>query len=336
MGDHTDYHDGLVLPVAIDLSIALTSRQTEDGRIRLRSSEMPDARDTIDIAADGSDDPPGLWPAWGRYIAGVTRELAKLGRDPVGIEGVIDSAVPPGAGLASSAALEVCCALALCDAAGLELEARELAAACMRAEGIAGGIRPGIMDQLVCLLGQENHALLIDCRTLDIEPIEIPPGIAILIAHSGVPRALEDTRYGELREAGERVAAELGLPSLRDADPALVADNPIGRHVTSENRRVTETAVALRRGDLDRLGELFAESHASLRDDLEVGIPELDATVDALLAAGAAAARMTGGGFGGSVVALCDERKAAQIVLATRATRVKPSAGALAGLTGTG
>jgi galactokinase len=335
MGDHTDYHDGLVLPVAIDLQIALTSRQTDDGRIRIRSSEMPDARDTIDIAADGSDDPPGLWPAWGRYVAGVTRELAALGREPVGIEGVLDSAVPPGAGLASSAALEVCCGLALCDAAGLELEARELAAACMRAEEIAGGIRCGIMDQLVCLLGQDGCALLIDCRTLDIEPIQIPPGIAVLVAHSGVPRALEDTRYGELREAGERVAAELGLPSLRDADPALVADNPIGRHFTSENRRVTETAVALRKGDLDRLGELFAESHASLRDDLEVGIPELDATVDTLLAAGASAARMTGGGFGGSVVALCEERKAAQIVLATRAMRVKPSAGALAGVTGT-
>ena len=160
------------------------------------------------------------------------------------------------------------------------------------------------MDQLSSVAGVAGCALLIDCRSLEFEPIPLPDELAIIVVHSGLPRALEHSAYAERRAACEAVAARLGLAALRDASPEQVADEPRARHVVSENARVLESAEALRRGDLDKLGSLMSASHASLRDDFEVSTPELDALVAALGRAGATGARLTGAGFGGCVVAL--------------------------------
>jgi galactokinase len=309
IGDHTDYNEGFVLPAAIDLETRVRGRRRDDGIIRLRSLGSE-----VEIR-DGAD-PRTVEPAWGRYVAAVAGALAARGRPPVGIDADVSSTVPVGAGLSSSAALEVSVALALCDAAGFELPALELALACQEAEQVARGVPTGIMDQLSSIAGRARCALLIDCRSLDVEPIALPKELAIIVVHSGVERALERSAYAERRAACERVAAALGLRSLRDATPEQVADEPRARHVVSENARVLAFADALRRGDVDAVGPLLDASHASLRDDFEVSTPELDALTAALRGAGALGARLTGAGFGGCAVALapCEdaERVAAE------------------------
>ena len=307
MGDHTDYNEGFVLPAAIDLDCLLAAAPRTDGRVTVRSL---DAGGLVDVPADGSADPPRVEPPWGRYVAGVVRALAERGRAPVGIDAVVASTVPAGSGLASSAAFEVACALALADAAELELSRRDLALACQEAEQAATGVRTGIMDQLASLAGVESCASLIDCRTLDAVPIPLSEELALVIVHSGRARRLDESAYEQRRDASEAAARALGLPALRDATPAQVADDPLARHVVSENARVLATARALVAGDTDALGRLFAESHASLRDDYAVSTPELDALVRALLDAGALGARLTGAGFGGCVVALSDRSRA--------------------------
>src|SRR3954468_10912440 len=283
IGDHTDYNDGFVLPAAIDLECVVRATPRDDGKVAVRW-------------LDGDDGD--------RYAAAVRAELAALGRPDVGIDGEVTSTVPIGAGLSSSAALEVALAVALCDAAAFPAAPEAIARACQRAEQRATGVPCGIMDQLASVAGRAGCALLIDCRSLQTDPIPLPESLAIVVVHSGLPRALEHSAYAEGRAACEAVAARLGLPALRDATLEQVADEPRARHVVSENARVVEAAEALRRGDVDRLGSLMSASHASLRDDFEVSTPELDALVDALGRAGAVGARLTGAGFGGCVVAL--------------------------------
>ena len=317
IGDHTDYNEGFVLPVAIDLGCVVRSKRRADGIVRVRSE---DADGEVELAADGGTDPAALDVAWGRYAAGVVRTLAKRGRPAVGMDAVVSSTIPLGAGLSSSAALEVALALALCDAAGFELPLLELAVACQEAEVVATGVPCGIMDQLASLAGKHNHALLIDCRTLEVEPIRMPPRLAVLILHSGVSRTLVGSAYAERREACEEVAARLGLASLRDATAEQVADEPRARHVISENARVLAAARALEAGNVAVLGPLLNESHASLRDDFEVSTPELDALVEALRGAGAVGARLTGAGFGGCVVGLA-ARDQADLIVETAAGR---------------
>ncbi|MHB1244497.1 MAG: galactokinase [Gaiellaceae bacterium] len=317
IGDHTDYNDGFVLPVAIDLGCTVRARPRTDGVVRLRSL---DVEGEVELAADGSTLPGDVPQPWGRYAAGVVGTLAERGRPAVGIDAVISSTIPLGAGLSSSAALEVALALALCDAAGLELPRVELALACQQAEQVATGVPCGIMDQLASLAGRHNHALLIDCRTLEVEPIRLPPRLAVLIVHSGVSRELVDSAYAERRESCATIAALLGVPALRDATPGQVADEPRARHVVSENARVLEAARALEDGDVDALGPLLDASHQSLRDDFEVSTPELDALVKALRDAGALGARLTGAGFGGCVVGLAG-RDAADRIVETAAGR---------------
>ncbi len=160
------------------------------------------------------------------------------------------------------------------------------------------------MDQLASVAGRDGCALRVDCRTLEVEPVEIPREVAILVVHSGLPRQLEESAYAERRRVCEETAAALGLRALRDATPEQVADIPHARHVVSENARVLAATEALVLGDLPELGRLFVESHVSLRDDYRVSTPELDALVEELVAAGAAGARLTGAGFGGCVVAV--------------------------------
>jgi galactokinase len=209
----------------------------------------------------------------------------ELGLD-VGFEGTIESTVPSGAGLSSSAAVEVAIAGALCAAAGVRPEALELAEACRRAEEKASGVPCGIMDQAASVLGRAGYALLLDCGALVYEHVPLPDELVLVVLDSGVRRSLCDGRYADRRrevEAGE---------------PKRI------RHVESENGRVHESVDALRDGDLERLGRILLEGHRSLRDDFEVSIPELDALVDRAVAAGAFGARLTGAGFGGCVLAL--------------------------------
>ena len=313
MGDHTDYNEGFVLPATIDLDCLVAARRRADGRIVVRSLDVDSADGVVEVAADGSDEPAEVEPTWGRYIGGVVRELAGLGRPPVGVDAVLSSSVPQGSGLSSSAALEVACGVMLCALAGFEAARAELAAACQRAEHVATGVPCGIMDQLSSLEGVAGAALLIDCRSLEVRSVSLPRGVQILAVHCGLPRALVGSAYAERRAACEAAAYSLGLRALRDAAPQNVADNPFARHVVSENARVLETVRALETGDLEALGPLFAASHASLRDDFRVSTPELDALVRALVEAGALGARLTGAGFGGCAVALARSGEAREI-----------------------
>ena len=299
IGDHTDYNEGFVLPLAIDRWCVVAAREAPTVCVR-----SLDVGETVEVAADGSTSPETAPPGFGRYVAAVVRELAVLGRPTTGIEAVLASDVPLGSGLSSSAALEIACAVALAGAADWEPDALELANACRAAEELATGVAGGIMDQLVSLAGRAGHALLIDCRSLEVTPVRLPDDLAVTAVHSGLSRTLAGSAYAERRAACEALARELGLASLRDATLEQVGDDPLGRHVVTENARVLDAAHALEEGDLSRLGRLLDESHASLRDDFRVSTPELDALVEELTAAGAAGARLTGAGFGGCVVAV--------------------------------
>jgi galactokinase len=307
IGEHTDHTDGLVLPAAIDRGLTLTATLGGD-RIHLTSDDAPEA---VDVAADGSEVPPA---GFGRFVAAVAAELAAVGRRPVGLRGSLTSDLPQGAGLSSSAALEVVVATALLAADGeVEVAPLDLAALCRRAEHRAVGVPSGLMDQAASILGRAGHAVLLDCGTLEHELVPVPADHTLLIMDSGVRRRLESSGYA--RRTEELAAA---LPVLAGRRPADIATDEHGtlldgledvparrlRHVVTENARVRETVDALRDGDLDAVGRLFAASHASLRDDFEVSIPQLDHLVALAVDAGATAARMTGGGFGGAAIAL--------------------------------
>ncbi|HZQ81496.1 MAG TPA: galactokinase family protein [Gaiellaceae bacterium] len=280
IGDHTDYNDGFVLPIAIELDCRVHGRAT-DGELRLRW-------------ADGGDENSAR-------IAAAVRERLEL---TAGLDADVHSTVPMGSGLSSSSALAVALGCAFAAAAGRDVEPRELARACQAAETDATGVPGGIMDQLTSVLARADHALLIDCRSLEVEQIPIPAGLGIVAVHSGLPRTLAGSAYAERRAACEATARRLGLAALRDATAEQVADDPFARHVVSENARVLAAAEALRTGDLEALATAVRASHASLRDDYEVSTPELDVLVAALEDAGALGARLTGAGFGGCVVAL--------------------------------
>ncbi|MTV26696.1 galactokinase [Nitriliruptoraceae bacterium ZYF776] len=306
IGEHTDHTDGLVLPVAIDRAVTCTASVGGD-RIRLHS--LP-AGGEVDVAADGSESPAG---GWGRYVAAVAAELAALGRPPVGIKGSLESDLPQGAGLSSSAALEVAVGLALVAAADFELDPLVLAAACRRAERRAVGVPSGILDQAACLLGRAGHAVLLDCADLRHRPVPLLPDHALIIIDSGVRRELASSGYGQ--RSRELAGALPVLDGRRPADvdpsevPELIASLPPVparrlRHVVTENARVREAVAAFEARDETTIAASFAASHASLRDDYEVSIHALDLLVELAMSAGATAARLTGGGFGGSVVAL--------------------------------
>ena len=280
-----------MLPAALDLGIRIDA--VAAGGITLRTGIR---RDPIELPADGGavEDASD----WGRYVAAVAIELGRLGRPPVGVDGRIRSTLPMGAGLSSSAALEVAVATALCAVAGFELEPLALAQAAQRAELRAVGVPCGILDQAASVLGRAGHAILIDTGTLEHEAIPLPQGIALLIVDSGVRRSLEHSGYADRRR------------ELEAGHEARV------RHVESENRRVAESAEILREPGVPRLaelGRLFRASHESLRDDFEVSTPELDLLVDLAYEHGALAARMTGGGFGGSIVALAAKAEAERL-----------------------
>lgn len=317
IGDHTDYNDGYVLPLAIDRDCLIAFAARDEARVRVQSLDVPDS--TVDLDASGRDDPAAVEPAWGRFVAGAIAALADRGRAPAGMDAVVASTVPVGSGLSSSSALSVALTLALATAAGFELDLVPMAQSALDGEVRATGVPGGLMDQLTALFGRRDHALLIDCRALTVEPIQLPGTHAVLVVHSGLPRTLAGSAYAERRHRCEEVATQLGVPALRDAILDQVRDEPIARHVVTENARVLEFAGALRAGDTDRLGPLLLASHASLRDDYEVSTPELDLAVELLVEHGAAGARLTGAGFGGCVVALVEQPRAADVAAKTLA-----------------
>jgi galactokinase len=315
IGGQVDYHEGLVVSMAIDRDVTVEAAARDDALITASSRYF---EGTVEIAANGDDDPARIEPAWGRLVAGVACVLAEAGRPATGADLAITSNVPIGAGLSSSAAFEVACALALCDAAGFAIEARTLTLAAQRAEHIATGVPCGIQDQTASVYGRADHAIFLDCRSLAVEHVPLPSELRVLVVHCGVARHLEATPYAQRRAESEQVAAQLGLRVLRDATLEQVCDLPRGRHVVTEIQRVRAFADALRTGDLDALGPLMLASHASSRDYMQVSIPELDTLVECLVGAGAHGARLTGAGFGGCVVALVDTSAAAAV--AERAT----------------
>ncbi len=322
IGEHTDYSGGLVLPVAVDLGVTVTGR-AGGAAIRLRSLALSES---VELGCDGVA--RGTLAGWARYVAAVARLLHARGRPPVGIDATIGSTVPIGAGLSSSAALTVAVGLALCRAAGFDLPPLELARIAQAAEQLAVGVPCGLMDPATSLLGRRGNALLLDCGTEEHRLVPLPPGLAIVVLDSGVRRSLEHSGYAARRAELERgVAAIGGRPPASltvaqvEAEARAAGVDDVAarrlRHVVSENERVRRCVAALEDPggpDLATLGTLFREGHESLRDDFEVSIPELDLLVDLAYESGAVAARMTGGGFGGSIVALAEAGRASSLV----------------------
>ena len=298
MGDHTDYTGGFVMPMAVDLGTTVEGERGGDW-VRLFSDiSAADAEVPLDIA-----DPRDVVPEWARYVAGVVSVI----RPDAGFSGRALTTLPVGAGLSSSAALEVGVALAL----GFEGSKLDLALACQEAEQRATGVPCGVMDQLASAAGVAGHALLIDCTTLEVEPVPMPPDVEVVVMHSGQPRALANSEYAKRRAACE--AAEAIIGPLRDAtleDAAGIEDLRLrvrARHVISENARVKRFAEALRAGRMDECGALMVDSHVSLANDFEVSTDKLDLLVGSLTARpGVFGARLTGAGFGGCVVALAE------------------------------
>ena len=311
IGEHTDYSGGLVLPIAIQYGIRLEAAPAEHW-ITLESEGYGGAET---VAADGSG-PRAR--GWARYVQAVAAELGEAGRPAIGLTGTISSDLPPGAGLSSSAALEVAVGLALCAVADFELEPLELALLCQRSELRAVGVPCGILDQAACLLGSGERAILLDCDSLEHRLIPVPPDVGLVIVDSGVPRSLEDTAYAERRSELEHALRLVGVARSTDVETDALEgldDIPMRRlrHVVSENERVRRFAAALEAEDLVTAGAVLDESHKSLRDDYNVSIPELDLLVELAADAGAIGARLLGGGFGGSVLVITHASHAEQI-----------------------
>jgi galactokinase len=314
-----DYTEGFVLPFALGVGVTAAAARRTDRRITLASRQQG----TEPILLDIDTLEPGSVPGWAAYPAGVAWALRQAGHLAKGADIAIDADLPAGAGLSSSAALECATALALTELHQVPVPRPELAALARRAENDFAGIPSGIMDQIAALLSRAGHALLLDCRTCTGTLVPLDPaaaGLALLVIDTRAPHALGDGRYAERRRACERAASALQVRSLRDvtvgqltrlsSDPSL---QRLAGHVLAEQRRVLNAAGLLRAGDQASLGPLLTASHHSLRDRFQFSWPQADEAVAAAIEAGAKGARMTGGGFGGSVIALVPAKAAAQI-----------------------
>jgi galactokinase len=340
IGEHTDYNDGFVLPIAIDRSVLVAACVREDRTVRLRAVDLGAG---VCFALDNIvyDEQQ----RWSNYQRGVATVLEERGFALPGVDVAFASDVPIGAGLSSSAAIEVSMAVMWQTAAGFDLPRPELALLCQRAENTFVGVNCGIMDQFISSLGQEQAALLIDCRSLEHKAVSLPRGVAVVVMDTSKQRGLSDSAYNT-----RRAECEEGVRLLRAHLPEIVAlrDVSVGaferyahelpvnvrkrcRHVIGENQRVLDAVEALERGNAAAFGALMDASHRSLRDDYEVSCAELDAMVEAAWEApGVIGARMTGAGFGGCAVALVDAQQAdlfsAQVASAyERETGLAPS-----------
>jgi galactokinase len=318
IGDHTDYNEGFALPFALPQRTTVVARPRTDGRVHATSGGLEPA----DFATDTQ---PGDVDGWAAYVAGIAWVLGeRLGAPLTGADLTVSSDVPRAGGLSSSHSLECAVALALLGLAGEEMPREELALLVQRAENDYVGAPTGLLDQTAILRSRAGHLSFFDARDLTVEPVPCDldaAGLTLLVIDPHAPHALVDGGYASRRDACERAARELGVASLReveDVDAALAAltDDETrrrARHVLTENQRVLDCVDLARRGELDAIGPLMTASHASMRDYFENSVPVVDRTVEAALAGGALGARMTGGGFGGAVVALVPRDAVARV-----------------------
>jgi galactokinase len=334
IGEHTDYNDGFVLPMAIDRAAWIALQPRMDGRVIVHSVDFDQqAEFTLDYLSKAGD-------GWIEYIKGVAWALLENGYKLTGWEGVIAGDVPIGAGLSSSAALEMATARAFSLTSGFEWNPPVMAKIGQKAENSWVGANTGIMDQMISASGRADHALLIDCRSLDTELVPLPPGTVVVVMDTATRHQHTESGYNERRQQCEEAARYFHVAALRDVTIEQFEAKANGlndvtrrraRHVITENARTLEAAEVMRQGDAERMGELMDASHISMRDDFEISRQEMDTMV--ALAQGHIAcygARMTGGGFGGCAVALVNAEKAevfADTVAVSyfQATGLKPS-----------
>lgn len=329
IGEHTDYNLGFALPLAIDRSTLAAVSLRPDSTVH--AAALDTAYDDVTLAA--ADISPGAVSGWAAYPLGVVWAFAQRGVEIPGLELQLASDVPIGAGLSSSAALECSVAVALNDLLGTGFDPPELAQICRQAENEMAGAPTGILDQSASLLGRRDHALLLDCRTLATQPVPLPlreAGLQLLVIDTKVSHAHASGGYSARRDDCARAVEALGVDSLRDVEAGMLPEIRglldetafrRVRHVVTENQRVQQTAQLLSSKDrvswpaagTASIGELLTSSHVSLRDDYEVSCAELDLAVDTALQHGALGARMTGGGFGGSAIALVPEEAAEKV-----------------------
>ncbi|MEN5016266.1 galactokinase [Erwinia sp. Eh17-17] len=324
IGEHTDYNDGFVLPCAIDYQTVIACAKRSDRQVRVIAADYENQQDVFSLDEEIVSHPDQMWS---NYVRGVVKHLLKRAPDFGGVDMVIGGNVPQGAGLSSSASLEVAVGTVFQHLYELPLDGAAIAVNGQEAENQFVGCNCGIMDQLISALGEKDHAMLLDCRTLSTRPVPMPADIAVVIINSNFRRSLVGSEYNTRRQQCEAGAQFFGKTSLRDVelsqfnarqddlDP-LVAKRV--RHVLTENARTLEAADVLARGDLARMAVLMAESHASMRDDFEITVPPIDQLVEIVkkTLGTRGGVRMTGGGFGGCIVALMpfelvDEVKAA-------------------------
>lgn len=312
IGEHTDYNDGFVLPCAINYQTVVAAAKRDDNIVRVVSVDYQGATDEFDLTEEIAFQDNKMWA---NYIRGVVKFLMARGYQIGGADISVSGNVPQGAGLSSSAALEVVIGQTFKTLYDLNISQAEIALNGQQAENEFVGCNCGIMDQLISAEGQENHALLIDCRSLETQPVSMPEDMAVVIINSNKKRGLVDSEYNTRREQCEEAARIFGVKALRDVTieqfnarvnelDEMVAKR--ARHVITENDRTVEAAKALSNGDMKRMGELMAQSHASMRDDFEITVKEIDTIVDIVKAVigEQGGVRMTGGGFGGCVVSL--------------------------------
>ena len=317
IGEHTDYNGGFVLPCAIGYQTLVAARKRQDRWVHVTAADFGGELDAFDLDAPITRHRS---QPWANYVRGMVWALREAGVQISGADLAIAGNVPQGAGLSSSASLQVAVGQAFKTLLHLEEpDATALALLAQRAENSFVGCRCGIMDQLISARGAAGHALLIDCRSLEVTPVHLPEDVAVLIVDSRVQRGLVDSEYNTRRQQCEAAASHCGVAALRDIDSAGLQAHRDGldttvfrraRHVVTENARTLAAAQALQSGDLEHMGLLMQQSHASMRDDFEITVPAIDHLVDIVSAVigGEGGARMTGGGFGGCVVALLPER----------------------------
>ncbi|MBD8533738.1 galactokinase [Plantibacter sp. CFBP 13570] len=335
IGEHTDYNDGFVFPMAIDRRTVAAVRRRDDDRIRVSSSFSPEI---VEVSVRALD--PDALHGWSAYPLGVAWALGQFGaplQEVPGVDIYIDSDVPVGAGLSSSAAIEASVAVALNEIWHLDHDRRTLAKICQLAENRAVGAPTGIMDQSASLLGRRDCGVFLDCRSLETDVIPLgfeEHDLELLVIDTRVEHAHVSGGYAARRASCEAGAAALGADSLRDVtvgdlDRAreLLDDETFRRvrHVVTENQRVLDTVRTLREHGPTSIGELLVASHASMRDDFEISVPELDLAVETSMAAGAIGSRMTGGGFGGAAIALVPVALASAVAEAVTAAFAQAS-----------
>ncbi|MGF1737673.1 galactokinase [Photobacterium satsumensis] len=312
IGEHTDYNDGFVLPCAIDYQAVVAAARRDDNIVRVVSVDYANQTKEFDLTADITFDEDCMWI---NYIKGVVKCLRDRGYEFAGADIAVSGNVPQGAGLSSSAALEVVIGQTFKTLFALEISQQEIALNGQQAENEFVGCNCGIMDQLISAEGEANHALLIDCRSLETTAVSMPEDMAVVIINSNKKRGLVDSEYNTRRVQCEEAARIFGVKALRDVTieqfnarvdelDEMVAKR--ARHVITENDRTEEAAIALSQSDIKRMGELMAESHASMRDDFEITVPEIDFIVDIVkdVIGDQGGVRMTGGGFGGCIVSI--------------------------------